>query len=218
MPLSTGKARGTVRAVALDSQVVAAASTDPVVRLWLSRDAKRAAGAMTSSDESSGSETMSPVPSDGDDITTSAGSTTSVVVDNNQRCQQWQHRAAPPPPRQPLFDLSTPPDVNLVGHTGPVASLCLTDTTLFTGSWDYTVRLWSRSSEGSGGGIWGCAGVLTYDDWVGPLAARGRSLLVAAGQMVHVHDMETGALTRKFQDLVRQWPWCHVATFYNVMN
>lgn len=48
----------------------------------------------------------------------------------------------------------------LTGHTGPVTSLCLTDSLLYSGSWDCTVRCWSRA-----GGVLSCVNVLTYDDW-----------------------------------------------------
>jgi hypothetical protein len=44
-----------------------------------------------------------------------------------------------------LFDLSLPGQ-HLRGHIGPVTSLCLTDSCLYSGSWDYTVRVWRRGS------------------------------------------------------------------------
>jgi WD40 repeat protein len=44
-----------------------------------------------------------------------------------------------------LFDLSMPGQ-HLRGHIGPVTSLCLTDSCLYSGSWDYTVRVWRRGS------------------------------------------------------------------------
>jgi WD40 repeat protein len=44
-----------------------------------------------------------------------------------------------------LFDL-TMPGQHLRGHIGPVTSLCLTDSCLYSGSWDYTVRVWRRGS------------------------------------------------------------------------
>jgi hypothetical protein len=44
-----------------------------------------------------------------------------------------------------LFDLSMPAQ-HLRGHIGPVTSLCLTDSCLYSGSWDYSVRVWRRGS------------------------------------------------------------------------
>lgn len=44
-----------------------------------------------------------------------------------------------------LFDLSMPGQ-HLRGHIGPVTSLCLTDSCLYSGSWDYSVRVWRRGS------------------------------------------------------------------------
>jgi hypothetical protein len=44
-----------------------------------------------------------------------------------------------------LFDLSLPGQ-QLRGHIGPVTSLCLTDSCLYSGSWDYTVRCYRRGS------------------------------------------------------------------------
>ena len=42
-----------------------------------------------------------------------------------------------------LFDLAAP-HVSLPDHRGPVSSLCLTDSALYSGSWDCTVRTYSR--------------------------------------------------------------------------
>jgi hypothetical protein len=44
-----------------------------------------------------------------------------------------------------LFDLSLPGQ-QLRGHIGPVTSLCLTESCLYSGSWDYTVRCYRRGS------------------------------------------------------------------------
>lgn len=100
-------------------------------------------------------------------------------------------------PAAAMFDLSVPADRLLRGHIGPVSSLCLTEAALYSGSWDYTVRAWRRG----GGDDWECSSVLRYDDWVYSVAARGGHLLVSAGVEVLVHDLETGQLTRKFQNL-----------------
>eukprot|EP00197_Chlamydomonas_leiostraca_P015344 CAMPEP_0202861150 /NCGR_PEP_ID=MMETSP1391-20130828/2639_1 /ASSEMBLY_ACC=CAM_ASM_000867 /TAXON_ID=1034604 /ORGANISM="Chlamydomonas leiostraca, Strain SAG 11-49" /LENGTH=547 /DNA_ID=CAMNT_0049540483 /DNA_START=115 /DNA_END=1759 /DNA_ORIENTATION=+ len=98
---------------------------------------------------------------------------------------------------QPLFDVSSAPSLVLCEHKGPVAAMCMTQDLLFTGSWDYTVRVWERSKWESGAS----SRVWMYDDWVGCVAARGPHLLVAAGPEVYVHDVATGAVVRKFQGL-----------------
>lgn len=45
----------------------------------------------------------------------------------------------------PLFNLSAA-DHTLLEHKGPLSSCCLTDAALFSGSWDCTVRAWSRET------------------------------------------------------------------------
>lgn len=46
----------------------------------------------------------------------------------------------------PLFDLSDP-HVDLPEHGGPVSALCLTDRALYSGSWDRSVRTFTRSED-----------------------------------------------------------------------
>lgn len=92
-----------------------------------------------------------------------------------------------------MFDMSTV-DSMLRGHTGPISSLCVMDSTLYSGSWDCTVRAWDRGS-------WECCALYTYDDWVWNVASRGSNLLVAAGREVLVQDTMSGQIVRKFQNL-----------------
>ncbi|GFH25331.1 WD_REPEATS_REGION domain-containing protein, partial [Haematococcus lacustris] len=68
------------------------------------------------------------------------------------------------------------------------------------GSWDNTVRVWSRE-EGENGPGFECVNVLRYDGRVGSVTARGGHLLVSAGVEVLVHDLGTGQVLRKFQNL-----------------
>eukprot|EP00884_Botryococcus_braunii_P022177 jgi/Botrbrau1/8643/Bobra.0196s0037.1 len=56
------------------------------------------------------------------------------------------------------FDLSQQA-IKLQGHAGPVTSLCLDDTCLYSGSWDYTARIWWRNGLT-------LASTLAFDDWV----------------------------------------------------
>ena len=64
---------------------------------------------------------------------------------------------------------------------------------LFSGGWDYAVRIWARQGLT-------CAGTLAFDDWVWCVAPRGDNLLVSAGVMVHVHDLGTGRQLRRYDN------------------
>lgn len=89
------------------------------------------------------------------------------------------------------------------GHSGPVSALELAPTALFSGSWDYCVRVWSRGGA-SDGEEWPnleCVQSLHFDDWVNCMAligggngntSTGMKLLVGAGREVHVVDPGAG--------------------------
>ena len=64
---------------------------------------------------------------------------------------------------------------------------------LFSGGWDYAVRIWARQGLA-------CAGTLAFDDWVWCVAPRGDNLLVSAGVKVHVHDLGTGRQLRRYEN------------------
>ena len=64
---------------------------------------------------------------------------------------------------------------------------------LYSGGWDYAVRIWARQGLA-------CAGTLAFDDWVWCVAPRGDSLLVSAGVKVHVHDLGTGRQLRRYDN------------------
>eukprot|EP00775_Hariotina_reticulata_P009993 gene9993-10148_t len=95
---------------------------------------------------------------------------------------------------------------SLYGHKAGIKALKLLPShgMLLTGSLDRTVRLWDLNygmpfsiSRPHGGTV----SVLKYQDWVWSVVARGGLLLVASGPEVHVHDLATGKLVRKFQNL-----------------
>eukprot|EP00891_Asterochloris_glomerata_P007223 jgi/Astpho2/7223/Aster-x1425 len=90
------------------------------------------------------------------------------------------------------FDLSNPTRLRNA-HMGPILTLALTDTCLFSGGWDYAVRIWARHGLA-------CAGTLAFDDWVWCVAPRGDNLLVSAGVKVHVHDLGTGRQLRRYEN------------------
>jgi WD40 repeat protein len=115
------------------------------------------------------------------------------------------------------FDLSSP-TLSIKEHTGPISSLCLTDQALYSGSWDCTVRCFSRHSSD----FLHLGAVYQYNDCesaspalmstcvhlpssslcsnsrfgstigVNAVAARGKHLLVAAGSEVFCQDLGTG--------------------------
>ncbi|GIL84995.1 hypothetical protein Vretimale_9843 [Volvox reticuliferus] len=213
---------GTVRCLAMDTELLASGSSDSLVRVWRAQPGGGGGG--------SGS-----------------GCLTEATV--------------------PLFSISSKPYI-LRGHAGPVSCLALDESlvapemycgggsdsgevyggTLFSGSWDCTVRVWRQGAEGSEGddngcdfsdgsggsssvaggsssdetirggsggnrlrrtvegsesenGGWSCAGVLQYSDWVYCCAVRGDNLLVAAGSEVVVTDAATGRAIRRFADV-----------------
>ncbi|WIA11004.1 hypothetical protein OEZ85_011161 [Tetradesmus obliquus] len=234
MPLSISRPHGsTVRAVALDAQLVASGSSDNVVRLWHARNASEgaslldpAAAAEAAALLEGGSalglaeglmEMDGPADTDPNDRLAAAlaaaaaaaaaagaagvgSSSSSRAVGAGVGVASWGVPATHGPysvvtgeADDTLFDLSLPAQ-QLRGHIGPVTSLCLTESCLYSGSWDYTVRCYRRGS-------WDCISVLKYQDWVWSVVARGGLLLVASGPEVHVHDLPTGKLVRKFQNL-----------------
>eukprot|EP00878_Enallax_costatus_P004696 GHUV01004944.1.p1 GENE.GHUV01004944.1~~GHUV01004944.1.p1 ORF type:complete len:937 (+),score=344.31 GHUV01004944.1:194-3004(+) len=220
MPLSISRPHGgIVRSVALDQQLVASGSSDNVVRLWHARNATAGASLLDPVAVSDAAALVQDLnenvglavglmqmdaPADRD-AAAAAGRTLSTagtaVASSSSLVAQ---RGGVPFTHGPysvitgeadesMFDLALPAQ-QLRGHIGPVTSLCLADSCLYSGSWDYTVRCWRRGS-------WDCISVLKYQDWVWSVVARGGMLLVASGPEVHVHDLPTGKVVRKFQDL-----------------
>lgn len=55
---------------------------------------------------------------------------------------------------------------------------------IYSGSWDYSVRVWHRSSLE-------LAGIVPFDDWVFGLASRGDHLLAGVSCRLHVLDTTT---------------------------
>ena len=74
------------------------------------------------------------------------------------------------------------------GHSGPVTALELTTEALFSGSWDYSVRVWDRSRLH-------CTTAAHVDDWVSSLAAPGQGrLYVGCGKEVLLFSAGKGSL------------------------
>ena len=55
---------------------------------------------------------------------------------------------------------------------------------IYSGSWDYSVRVWHRSGLD-------LAGIVPFDDWVFGLASRGDHLLAGVTSRLHILDTTT---------------------------
>lgn len=78
-------------------------------------------------------------------------------------------------------------EVRLWGHDGPVTSLALDLTRIYSGSWDTTVRVWDRHSMK-------CTAVLRHSDWVWGLVPHDTTIASASGSDVYVWDTNSGTL------------------------
>ncbi|XP_065866967.1 F-box/WD-40 repeat-containing protein At5g21040 [Euphorbia lathyris] len=90
-----------------------------------------------------------------------------------------------------LFNLkgSEEPNVEfrLWEHEGPITSLALDHTRIYSGSWDMTVRVWDRSTLK-------CLKVLRHSDWVWGLVPHDTTVASVSGSDVYVWDTQTGTL------------------------
>lgn len=77
----------------------------------------------------------------------------------------------------------------LRGHTGPVSCLGITAASVFSGSWDMSVRAWARAD-------FRLAATFCHADWVWALVCRGSRLVSTAGPSQYTWDVETGRLLR----------------------
>lgn len=152
-----------------------AGSSDNVVRLWHARrstdgstllDPAEASAAAADAGITAGDMGLAESllldmdgPTDSDDQATASdqtpGLTAAAVAAVNANSSSSRRHAGRGPysvitgeADEGLFDLSLPGQY-LRGHIGPVTSLCMTDSCLYSGSWDYSVRVWRR-------GTWDC--------------------------------------------------------------
>lgn len=90
-----------------------------------------------------------------------------------------------------LFDLKGSRQQNcefrLWEHDGPITSLALDLTKIYSGSWDMTVRVWDRSSLK-------CVKALRHSDWVWALSPHDTTVASTSGSNVYVWDTSTGSL------------------------
>lgn len=92
---------------------------------------------------------------------------------------------------QHLFDIRAPQNQNtqfrLWEHEGPITSLALDLTRIYSGSWDMTVRIWDRFSRK-------CLKVLRHNDWVWALVPHDTTVASSSGPDVYVWNTVGGDL------------------------
>ncbi|CAM6093738.1 unnamed protein product [Calypogeia fissa] len=81
------------------------------------------------------------------------------------------------------------PETGLHGHTGPVTCLGLDELNIYSGSWDMSIKVWSRTTLK-------CSHNLRHMDWVWSLVVRGGRVLSTAGSDVYTWDAQTGKQLR----------------------
>lgn len=90
-----------------------------------------------------------------------------------------------------LFDLkgseNRESEFRLWEHEGPITSLALDLTRIYSGSWDMTVRVWDRSSLK-------CIQVLRHGDWVWSVVPHNTTIISSAGSDVYLWNTGNGGL------------------------
>ncbi|XP_022153816.1 F-box/WD-40 repeat-containing protein At5g21040 [Momordica charantia] len=96
-----------------------------------------------------------------------------------------------------LFDVKGPQNHNtefrLWEHEGPITSLALDLTRIYSSSWDMTVRVWDRFSQK-------CLRILRHGDWVWGLVPHDTTVASTSGSDVYVWDTSSGELATIIHD------------------
>lgn len=96
-----------------------------------------------------------------------------------------------------LFDVKGPQNHNtefrLWEHEGPITTLALDLTRIYSGSWDMTVRVWDRFSQK-------CLRILRHGDWVWGLVPHDTTIASTSGSDVYVWDTNSGELATVIHD------------------
>lgn len=210
---------GTVRSVAVDDSILATGSTDHRIRIWYAGGEEEEIQEHYDDEEE---ETDMDVRTENDvdvdmvdvcdgpllteeEMECMRGSSTS----NFSHGQQQDDPSRRSLPRQFPFDLSGRRVVLADGHNGPVSCLEIKDRALFSGSWDYSVRVWDRDAGSidddgyEAEGSIQCTQIVNFDDWVLDMKARGDRLYVAAGPSVYAVDIG-GSEAVKMYDITHE--------------
>lgn len=128
---------GTVRCIAIDDELLATGSSDHRIRVWR----RQGLDAMYAHSNLEDSTT---------DVATTTTTRNNIHAGEGQHDGEQERTDGVADPG--LTDTSTFPfridgerAVLAGGHSGPVSALELSPTSLFSGSWDYSVRVWDRS-------------------------------------------------------------------------
>lgn len=125
-----------------EASAAAAAAAD--LDLGLAESLMELDGPADSDDQATASD-QAPVGSSSGGLTAAAVAAVNASTSSRRRVGHGPYSVITGEADEGLFDLSMPGQ-HLRGHIGPVTSLCLTDSCLYSGSWDYSVRVWRRGS------------------------------------------------------------------------
>lgn len=181
---------GTVRCLAIDESILATGSTDHRIRIWNAHYGSDEVEECDLEDARYLSPSFDDVrrltEAEMEYMSSRSNSPSHLHASNPRRCL----------PKKFPFDVSGRRVVLGDGHNGPVSSLELSDCFLFSGSWDYSVRIWDRrqasASYEEGESIIQCSQIVHFDDWVLDLKRQKDTLYAAAGADVHVIDLGKG--------------------------
>lgn len=178
---------GTVRCLVFDDSLLATGSSDHRIRVWPRWREGNGDGGTENEDDS-------------EDEGVDRGNRGQLTRRQRQRIDDFP------------FRVDGPRVVLAGGHAGPVSALQLCPTALFSGSWDYCVRVWDRTAcqdddvpgPNAPNSQWpqlNCTQVLHFDDWVMDMSLKANSLYVASGGGVHMVDAGQGGGLKPISEL-----------------